>query len=100
MVAVGTTSLRVLESAAEIGLEQATGRWLRTRLFVYPPRQFQIVEALLTNFHLPQSTLLMLVSAFFTPGKADGREKCLATYQEAVRENYRFFSYGDAMFIS
>lgn len=100
VVAVGTTSLRVLESAAEIGLEQAAGRWLRTRLFVYPPRQFQIVEALLTNFHLPQSTLLMLVSAFFTPGKADGREKCLATYQEAVRENYRFFSYGDAMFIS
>ncbi len=100
VVAVGTTSLRVLESAAEIGLEQAAGRWLRTRLFVYPPRKFAVVDALLTNFHLPQSTLLMLVSAFFTPGRSEGREKCLETYHQAVKEQYRFFSYGDAMFIS
>ncbi len=100
VVAVGTTSLRVLESAANIGLEQAAGRWQQTQLFVYPPHEFSLVDAMLTNFHLPESTLLMLVSAFIDPGRAEGREKCLAAYEEAIRQGYRFFSYGDAMFIS
>lgn len=96
--AVGTTSLRVLESvAAEHGeIRPAAGR---TSLFVYPPREFRVVDALLTNFHLPESTLLMLVSAFASPGRMDGREWVLEAYAEAVRARYRFFSYGDAMLI-
>jgi len=100
VIAVGTTTVRVLESVAA----QNDGRMLsgngRTRIFIYPPRTFQIVDALLTNFHLPRSTLLMLVSAFAAPGKTTGRELILAAYAEAVRERYRFFSYGDAMLIS
>ncbi|MDB6065478.1 MAG: S-adenosylmethionine:tRNA ribosyltransferase-isomerase [Pedosphaera sp.] len=97
--AIGTTTVRVLESVAE----QHAGRLIpgsgRTRIFIYPPRAFQIVDALLTNFHLPRSTLLMLVSAFATPGETRGRDLVLAAYAEAVRERYRFFSYGDAMLI-
>jgi S-adenosylmethionine:tRNA ribosyltransferase-isomerase len=99
VVAVGTTSVRVLESVAtnhDGRLVPANGR---TRTFIYPPRKFQIVDALLTNFHLPRSTLLMLVSAFASPGGLRGREMVLAAYAEAVRERYRFFSYGDAMLI-
>lgn len=99
VIAVGTTSLRVLESVAEQhdgAVAPASGR---TRLFVYPPRQFRVVDALLTNFHLPKSTLLMLVSAFAAPGETRGRELILRAYAEAVRERYRFFSYGDAMLI-
>ncbi len=98
MIAVGTTSVRVLESAStEDGrLKQGTGR---TRIFIYPPARFKIVDALLTNFHLPRSTLLMLVSAFAAPGETRGREMVLAAYAEAVREQYRFFSYGDAMLL-
>ena len=107
VIAVGTTSVRVLESAAndqhaEIvspvtrHLSPASGR---TRIFIYPPYQFKIVDALLTNFHLPCSTLLMLVSAFAAPGELRGREMVLAAYAEAVRERYRFFSYGDAMLV-
>jgi S-adenosylmethionine:tRNA ribosyltransferase-isomerase len=98
VIAVGTTSLRVLESAAalETPIKAARGR---TRLFVYPPYRFKVVDALLTNFHLPQSTLLMLVSAFASPEKEDGRAWILQAYAEAVRERYRFFSYGDAMLI-
>ncbi len=91
IVAVGTTSLRVLESGPA-----AQGR---TRLFVRPPYKFQFVSALLTNFHLPKSTLLMLVSAFAAPGETRGRELVLNAYREAIRERYRFFSYGDAMLI-
>jgi len=101
VVAVGTTTVRVLESAAALstlGSQLSTLRG-RTRIFIHPPYHFRIVDALLTNFHLPQSTLLMLVSAFAAPGELRGRELMLATYAEAVRERYRFFSYGDAMLI-
>lgn len=97
--AVGTTSVRVLESAAEQGgipLQSGSGR---TRIFIHPPRTFKIVDGLLTNFHLPCSTLLMLASAFAAPGEMAGREMILSAYAEAVRERYRFFSYGDAMLI-
>lgn len=98
VVAVGTTSLRVLEGAARKpgGLVGGTGE---TDLFLYPPADFHVVDALVTNFHLPESTLLMLVSAFASPGNAAGRELILDAYRVAVRDNYRFFSYGDAMFI-
>jgi S-adenosylmethionine:tRNA ribosyltransferase-isomerase len=109
VIAVGTTSVRVLESAAVPGgagdgahgvarptVAAGTGR---TRIFIHPPYQFKVVDALLTNFHLPCSTLLMLVSAFVAPGEMGGRELALAAYAEAVRERYRFFSYGDAMLI-
>jgi S-adenosylmethionine:tRNA ribosyltransferase-isomerase len=71
----------------------------RTRIFIRPPHRFRIVDALLTNFHLPESTLLMLVSAFAAPGETRGREILLDAYAEAVRERYRFFSYGDAMLL-
>lgn len=98
IVAVGTTSMRVLESVARLpgGIQPTAGR---TRLFVYPPWEFQVVDALLTNFHLPRSTLLMLVSAFAAPGRVSGRELVLRAYAEAIRADYRFFSYGDAMLI-
>lgn len=99
VVAVGTTALRVLESVAA----KNEGRILpgsgRTRLFIYPPYRFRVVDSLLTNFHLPRSTLLMLVSAFAAPGDTAGRELILSAYAEAVREGYRFFSYGDAMLL-
>ncbi len=92
VVAVGTTSVRTLEfCAAENG--QIAPQSGMCDLFIYPGYQFRAVDAMITNFHLPQSTLLMLVSAFA------GRKKVLAAYAEAVREKYRFFSYGDAMMI-
>ncbi|CAG7631384.1 S-adenosylmethionine:tRNA ribosyltransferase-isomerase [Paenibacillus solanacearum] len=92
VIAVGTTSARTLETAAdENGMLRAGRGW--TGIFIYPGYRFRIVEALLTNFHLPQSTLLMLISALA------GREHVLAAYNEAVRREYRFFSFGDAMFI-
>ncbi|WP_019533516.1 tRNA preQ1(34) S-adenosylmethionine ribosyltransferase-isomerase QueA [Paenibacillus ginsengihumi] len=92
IVAVGTTSARTLESAAaEDGTLAAGSGW--TGIFIYPGYRFKVVDALLTNFHLPKSTLLMLVSALA------GREHILAAYEEAVRREYRFFSFGDAMFI-
>jgi S-adenosylmethionine:tRNA ribosyltransferase-isomerase len=97
VICVGTTSLRVLESVAENGRIHAKRG--RTRIFIYPPFRFKIADALLTNFHLPESTLLMLVSAFASPGQLDGRELILNAYKEAVRERYRFFSFGDAMLI-
>jgi S-adenosylmethionine:tRNA ribosyltransferase-isomerase len=97
--AVGTTTTRVLESVAA----EHNGRLIagngRTRIFIYPPYQFRIVDALLTNFHLPRSTLLMLVSAFAAPGEVRGRELVLSAYEQALRERYRFFSYGDAMLL-
>jgi S-adenosylmethionine:tRNA ribosyltransferase-isomerase len=103
IVAVGTTVVRTLETAARRGLAQAAGEacpWRpvapfegQTDLFIYPGFQFRVVDALITNFHLPRSTLLMLVSAFA------GREFILRAYQEAIREGYRFYSFGDAMLI-
>jgi S-adenosylmethionine:tRNA ribosyltransferase-isomerase len=94
VVAVGTTSVRALEASARAhGARVAAGAF-ETDLFLVPGATFHVVDALLTNFHLPRSTLLMLVSAFA------GRERVLAAYREAVRAGYRFFSYGDAMFIS
>ena len=101
VIAVGTTTVRVLESAATLSTFnlQLSPLQSRTRIFIHPPHQFRIVDALLTNFHLPKSTLLMLVSAFASPGNLRGRELMLAAYAEAVRERYRFFSYGDAMLI-
>ena len=71
----------------------------KTRIFIHPPYDFKIVDALLTNFHLPRSTLLMLVSAFAAPNSTRGRDLILSAYAEAIRERYRFFSYGDAMLI-
>jgi S-adenosylmethionine:tRNA ribosyltransferase-isomerase len=99
VVAVGTTTLRVLESIAagnEGRLEAGSGR---TALFIYPPHDFRVVDAMVTNFHLPESTLLMLVSAFAAPGQVFGRSLILSAYEEAIRCRYRFFSYGDAMLI-
>jgi len=95
VIAVGTTTLRVLESAQG---QLTIGRG-QTRIFIYPPYRFKIVSGLLTNFHLPRSTLLMLVSAFAAPGDLRGRDLVLSAYSEAIRERYRFFSYGDAMLI-
>jgi S-adenosylmethionine:tRNA ribosyltransferase-isomerase len=92
VIAVGTTTMRVLESGS------AAGRG-RTNLFIRPPYQFKVVDALVTNFHLPRSTLLVLVSAFAAPGSEEGRELILRAYREAIAERYRFFSYGDAMLI-
>lgn len=92
VVAVGTTSTRTLESAAdENGLLHETSGW--TDIFIYPGYQFRVIDALITNFHLPQSTLVMLVSALA------GREQVLNAYRAAVEEKYRFFSFGDAMLI-
>ncbi len=92
VIAVGTTSVRSLESAARDGtLKVFSGD---TDIFIYPGRPFHVVDALVTNFHLPESTLLMLVSAFA------GYPETMAAYAEAVAEGYRFFSYGDAMFIT
>ncbi|MCL1807325.1 MAG: tRNA preQ1(34) S-adenosylmethionine ribosyltransferase-isomerase QueA [Oscillospiraceae bacterium] len=92
VVAVGTTSCRTLESAALPNGTLQAGR-LETGIFITPGVDFRLTDALITNFHLPQSTLLMLVSAFYT------REGILAAYEEAIKERYRFFSFGDAMLI-
>ena len=93
VICVGTTSCRTIESwAGEDGTMTATGGW--TNIYIYPGYRFKVMDALVTNFHLPESTLIMLVSALA------GREHVLAAYEEAVRERYRFFSFGDAMFIS
>ena len=99
VVGVGTTTVRVLESVAQANHGELVGGGGRTRIFIHPPFSFRIVDALVTNFHLPRSTLLMLVSAFASPGQLQGRECVLAAYAEAVREKYRFYSYGDAMLL-
>lgn len=92
VICVGTTSCRTIESAAdENGMLKESSGW--TEIFIYPGYQFKVLDCLITNFHLPESTLLMLVSALA------GREHVLAAYEEAVKEGYRFFSFGDAMFI-
>ena len=93
IISVGTTSTRTLESAAdESGRLKECSGW--TEIFIYPGYKFKLIDCLITNFHLPQSTLVMLVSALA------GREHVLAAYEEAVKEKYRFFSFGDAMFIT
>ena len=92
VICVGTTSCRTIESAAdENGMLRQSSGW--TEIYIYPGYQFKVLDCLITNFHLPESTLLMLVSALA------GREHVLAAYEEAVKEGYRFFSFGDAMFI-
>ena len=93
VICVGTTSCRTIESwSGEDGTLKASAGW--TNIFIYPGYRFKALDGLITNFHLPESTLIMLVSALA------GRERVLAAYEEAVRERYRFFSFGDAMFIS
>ena len=93
VIAVGTTSCRTLESVTgEDGIVKAGNGW--TEIFIYPGYKFKAIDCLITNFHLPESTLLMLVSALA------GRENIMAAYEEAVKEKYRFFSFGDAMFIT
>lgn len=95
VVAVGTTSVRSLESAAKACQQGVIAPFFGdTRIFIYPGYHYQVVDALVTNFHLPESTLIMLVSAFA------GYRNTINAYQQAVAEQYRFFSYGDAMFIS
>jgi S-adenosylmethionine:tRNA ribosyltransferase-isomerase len=97
VVAVGTTSVRSLESAAKASLEKGealSAFYGDTDIFITPGYQFQVIDALVTNFHLSESTLLMLVSAF------SGYENIMAAYKHAVEEKYRFFSYGDAMFLT
>ncbi|MEE0686349.1 MAG: tRNA preQ1(34) S-adenosylmethionine ribosyltransferase-isomerase QueA [Lachnospiraceae bacterium] len=92
VISVGTTSCRTLESAAtDDGKIQASSGW--TDIFIYPGYKFKLIDGLITNFHLPESTLLMLVSAFA------GKENIMAAYEEAVKERYRFFSFGDAMIL-
>ncbi len=91
VIAVGTTSVRTLESSAEDG--KVVAKSGNTEIFIYPGYEFKIIDGLITNFHLPESTLLMLVSALA------GREKVMEAYELAVKERYRFFSFGDAMFI-
>ena len=92
VICVGTTSCRTVESAAdENGRLRECSGW--TEIFIYPGYKFKILDALITNFHLPESTLIMLVSALA------GREHVLHAYQEAIQKRYRFFSFGDAMFI-
>ena len=92
VIAVGTTSVRTLESVADENglLKPCSGN---TQIFIYPPYKFRCVDALITNFHLPESTLIMLVAAL------TGREEILSLYETAVNEKYRFFSFGDAMMI-
>ena len=92
MIAVGTTSCRTLESAAgEDGILKAGSGW--TDIFIYPGYEFRLTDGLITNFHLPESTLMMLVSALA------GRDRIMNAYAEAVKERYRFFSFGDAMLV-
>jgi S-adenosylmethionine:tRNA ribosyltransferase-isomerase len=98
VIAVGTTSVRSLESAALKAKHQGSSELQaccgETDIFIYPGYEFSVVDAMITNFHLPRSTLMMLISAF------SSRDRVMAAYEEAIRERYRFFSYGDAMFIS
>jgi S-adenosylmethionine:tRNA ribosyltransferase-isomerase len=98
VIAVGTTSVRSLESAAQAALASGVNELQpfagETEIFIYPGYQFQVIDAMVTNFHLPESTLIMLVSAFA------GYDAVMNAYREAVAERYRFFSYGDAMFVT
>ncbi len=98
IIAVGTTSVRVLETIVKDHNRFAPTSG-QTDLFIYPPARFHTIDALITNFHLPRSTLLMLVAAFCSPGTTDGIQTILEAYREAVHQRYRFYSYGDAMLI-
>ena len=92
MISVGTTSCRTLESATgDDGILRTGSGW--TDIFIYPGYRFKMIDGLITNFHLPESTLLMLVSALA------GKDRIMAAYEEAVKQRYRFFSFGDAMLI-
>jgi S-adenosylmethionine:tRNA ribosyltransferase-isomerase len=96
VIAVGTTSVRSIESAANVSLKTGTELspfFSDTDIFIYPGYKFQLVDAMLTNFHLSESTLLMLVSAFC------GKQNIESAYEQAIEQEYRFFSYGDAMFL-
>ena len=93
VIAVGTTTTRALEAVALANDGRIAAGTGTTDLFIHPGFRFRVIQGLLTNFHLPQSSLLMLVSAFA------GRERVLAAYREAIAERYRFYSYGDAMLI-
>lgn len=94
VIAVGTTSVRSVESAAKAAGDQLIAEFFSdTDIFIFPGFEFKVVDAMVTNFHLPESTLMMLISAFA------GKDKVMAAYQQAIDEKYRFFSYGDAMFI-
>ncbi|MGH7943268.1 MAG: tRNA preQ1(34) S-adenosylmethionine ribosyltransferase-isomerase QueA [Limisphaerales bacterium] len=97
--AAGTTTVRVLESVAARNDGKLNVYAGKTSIFIFPPYVFKVVDALVTNFHLPRSTLLMLASAFASPGETRGRDIMLKAYAEAIRERYRFYSYGDAMLI-
>jgi S-adenosylmethionine:tRNA ribosyltransferase-isomerase len=99
IIAVGTTTVRVLEHLAVHHPPHFTPQSGTTSIFIHPPYRFHAVNALLTNFHLPRSTLIMLVCAFAGPESLEGREWILHAYQQAVQHHYRFYSYGDAMFI-
>ena len=97
VIAVGTTSVRSIESAAQASLKQDKPLgplFDDTDIFIYPGYEFQLVDAMITNFHLPESTLIMLVSAFA------GQSHIKSAYEEAIKQKYRFFSYGDAMFLT
>lgn len=95
VIAVGTTSVRSLESAAQAAENALIAPFFGdTKIFIYPGYHYQVIDALVTNFHLPESTLIMLVSAFA------GYQHTMHAYQQAVAQRYRFFSYGDAMFIT
>ena len=99
VIAVGTTTVRVLETVAAQNAGKLNVHAGKTNIFIFPPFDFKIVDAMLTNFHLPCSTLLMLVSSFAAPNGISGREIILSAYAEAISERYKFFSYGDAMLI-
>lgn len=94
VIAVGTTSVRSIESAAQATSHELISEFMSdTNIFIYPGYEFKVIDAMLTNFHLPESTLMMLISAFA------GRDNVMQAYEHAIKEEYRFFSYGDAMFI-
>jgi S-adenosylmethionine:tRNA ribosyltransferase-isomerase len=99
VIAAGTTTVRVLETVAAQNGGKLRKTIEKTGVFIHPPFSFKVVDALLTNFHLPRSTLLMLASAFAAPGETHGLEMILRAYAEAIRERYRFYSYGDATLI-
>jgi len=99
IISVGTTSVRVLETAAANNNGHIKAQKGRTNIFIYPPYEFRFIDSLITNFHLPKSSLLMLISAMASPGQLNGIESIREVYRKAIEERYRFFSYGDAMLI-